>query len=85
MPVERYRCRSEKIEAVRFDGGNVAELAELLGWDENDDYEGDYETVFINEGDGELEAAVGDYVVNGPDGVVILDPSEFVERYELDV
>lgn len=84
MTVERYRSRPTFVEAVQFDGANVAELATLLGWPEDDDYAGTYDNVYITEGDGELEVTAGDYVLNSADGVVILDPDEFHERYERD-
>lgn len=84
MPVERYRPRGGTVEAVQFTGRNVAEIAELLGWDENDDYTGVYETVFIDDGDTELDAHVGDFVLSGTEGVVVLCAGDFADRYELD-
>lgn len=82
MPVDRFRRRPEYADAVQFNGTNVAELADLLGWEEDGDYEGDYTSVAIEAPHGELEVGVGDWIVNSADGVDVLAPGEFTDMFQ---
>lgn len=59
-----YRKKPVIIEAIRFDGANVAEIAALLGWDLTDgDSEAD--TIVIETLEGDMTVNVGDWVIKG--------------------
>lgn len=81
----RFRKLPVTIEAIRFVGDNLAEIAEFTGY-ELDINDGDYhETLIIETLEGDMSAQVGDWIIKGVKGELYpCKPDIFDVTYEPD-
>lgn len=68
MPVLRYRKLPVEIEAVQFDGANVREIAEFLGYNPYARNEQAWDGLVVRTLEGNMRVSVGDYVIKGIQG-----------------
>lgn len=63
----RYRKRPVTVDAIRFDGTNAREIADLLDWEWAD---GDEicDTLVIETLEGDMTANIGDWIIKGVAG-----------------
>lgn len=78
----KYRKKPVVIEAVKWTGNNVRDLADFMG-ESQINYEIETRKMFIRTLEGIMEASVGDYIIKGVQGEFYpCKPDIFAETYE---
>ncbi|HER0935514.1 hypothetical protein VYH81_04565 [Streptococcus anginosus] len=78
----KYRKKPVVIEAVKWTGNNVKDLANFMG-ESQINYEIETRKMFIRTLEGIMEASVGDYIIKGVQGEFYpCKPYIFAETYE---
>ncbi|WP_048800710.1 hypothetical protein [Streptococcus constellatus] len=78
----KYRKKPVVIEAVKWTGNNVKDLADFMG-ESQINYEIETRKMFIRTLEGIMEASVGDYIIKGVQGEFYpCKPDIFAETYE---
>ena len=78
----KHRKKPVVIEAVKWTGNNVKDLADFMG-ESQINYEIETRKMFIRTLEGIMEASVGDYIIKGVQGEFYpCKPDIFAETYE---